>query len=70
MPSTLSMKEAGTVPIVGGTALQCLRCLEPSSPSNNPCTATTSQLPLANLTIVITSGSGGTGYLGVQMAKV
>jgi NADPH:quinone reductase-like Zn-dependent oxidoreductase len=26
-------------------------------------------LPLANMTVVITSGSGGTGYLAIQMAR-
>jgi NADPH:quinone reductase-like Zn-dependent oxidoreductase len=74
MPTTLTFAQAGTVPIVGGTSLQCLQCLpasntdcsrgSPSRPSSGA-----SPLPLANLTVVITSGSGGTGYLAIQMAK-
>ena len=80
MPTSLSFAEAGTVPIVGGTSLQCLLCLQPrpGSPADaggdgdgdgNPCPPATSDTPLDNMTVVITSGSGGTGYLGVQIAK-
>eukprot|EP00937_MAST-01D_sp_MAST-1D-sp2_P006448 g6448.t1 len=73
MPASLSFVEAGTVPIVGGTALQCLQCLGPRPPNasaaNNPCPPPATPLPLTNLTVVITSGSGGTGYLGVQLAR-
>ena len=76
MPRSLSFVEAGTVPIVGGTSLQCLQCLGPASPapnasSNNPCPppATATHTPLRNMTVVITSGSGGTGYLAVQLAR-
>ena len=71
MPSTLSFAEAGTVPIVGGTSLQCLQCL-PAANAN--CSRASppggaAARPLAGLTVVITSGSGGTGFLGIQMAK-
>ena len=68
MPTTLSFAEAGTVPIVGGTSLQCLQCL-PTSNANCSRGTPAAQRPLANMTIVITSGSGGTGFLGIQMAK-
>ena len=38
--------------------------------SGNPCGGNPSDpLPLKNMTVVITSGSGGTGYLGIQMAR-
>jgi|EP01047_Picozoa_sp_COSAG01_P049306 NADPH:quinone reductase-like Zn-dependent oxidoreductase len=76
-PRNLVLADAGTIPIVGGTSLQCLRCLEPVTTQaaaavdrvTNPCHATSSKRPLENMTIVITSGSGGTGYLAVQMAR-
>jgi NADPH:quinone reductase-like Zn-dependent oxidoreductase len=46
-------------------------CLQPSKEGeNNPCTQKQALLPLENLTVVITSGSGGTGYLAIQMAKL
>ena len=71
MPRSLSFVEAGTIPVVGGTSLQCLQCLadggSSSQPANNPCSAANGTL--SNLTVVITSGSGGTGYLAVQIAR-
>jgi NADPH:quinone reductase-like Zn-dependent oxidoreductase/2',3'-cyclic-nucleotide 2'-phosphodiesterase (5'-nucleotidase family) len=68
MPRSLSFIEAGTIPVVGGTSLQCLQCLtRPTAGQNNPCMDQRGSL--ANMTVVITSGSGGTGYLAVQMAK-
>lgn len=93
MPQSMEFADAGTIPIVGGTSLQCLLCLQkpPSSPTTTTTTtANTSSnvagvggasgslcpplppsdpLPLRNMTVVITSGSGGTGYLAVQMAR-
>ena len=76
MPVSLTFSEAGTIPTVGGTSLQCLLCLEPAkigdrgaAGDGDPCPTTGTARPLANLTVVITSGSGGTGYLAVQMAK-
>lgn len=67
MPSALSFLEAGTIPTVGETALQCLQCLQPPARGqNNSCGRLGS---LENLTVAITSGSGGTGYLAIQMAR-
>ena len=81
-PRNLALADAGTVPIVGGTSLQCLRCLERASTRTpvaaatalddraaNPCPESSTKRPLENMTVVITSGSGGTGYLAIQMAR-
>jgi NADPH:quinone reductase-like Zn-dependent oxidoreductase len=57
VPNGLNISAAGTVPEVGTTSLQCLEKLgAPWAPSKN-------------LTIVITSGTGGTGFIGVQLAR-
>jgi len=55
-PKKLSFVEAGTIPVVGGTSLQCLRAA--GMPTRRK-----------NFTVVITSGQGGTGYIGIQLAK-
>lgn len=67
MPSVLSFIEAGTIPTVGETSLQCLQCLQhPAQGQNDACGRLGS---LNNMTVAITSGSGGTGYLAIQMAR-
>jgi len=53
-PKSLSFVDAGTIPVVGATGLQCLR---------------SANMSLANLTVAVTSGQGGTGFMGVQLAK-
>merc|ERR1711916_9626 len=54
-PFSLSLVEAGTIPIVGGTSLQCLQ--EAGAPwTSKP-------------TVVVTAGQGGTGFIGIQLAK-
>lgn len=65
MPRSLSFVEAGTIPTVGETALQCLQCLHAAADQNS-CGSAGS---LSNMTVAITSGSGGTGYLAIQMAR-
>jgi NADPH:quinone reductase-like Zn-dependent oxidoreductase len=55
-PKSLTFAEAGTIPIVGGTSLQCLQAA--GLPSKK-----------TNLTVVVTAGQGGTGFMGVQLAK-
>merc|ERR1711959_221362 len=55
-PASLSFVDAGTIPVVGVTALSCLS--EAGMPSQK-----------SNLTVVVTSGQGGTGFMGVQLAK-
>merc|ERR1712136_504155 len=54
-PFSLSLVEAGTIPVVGQTSLQCLQ--EAGAPwTSKP-------------TVVVTAGQGGTGFIGVQLAK-
>jgi NADPH-dependent curcumin reductase CurA len=59
VPSGLNMSVAGTIPEVGATSLQCLYALG----------ARNGGWVGKNLTVVITSGTGGTGFIGVQLAK-
>jgi len=56
-PRSLTFIDAGTIPVVGATSLQSLRM------AGAPWTET------SNLTVVITSGQGGTGFLAIQLAK-
>jgi NADPH:quinone reductase-like Zn-dependent oxidoreductase len=56
-PKTLNFTEAGTIPLVGLTALECLQ--RTGAPWSNR----------TNVTVLITSGSGGTGFMAVQLAK-
>lgn len=58
MPKSLNFTEAATIPLVGQTALECLQ--RTGAPWSDRGT---------NLTVLITSGSGGTGFMGVQLAK-
>lgn len=56
-PPTLSFLEAGTMPVVGITSLQCLQAT--GAPWSNR----------TSVTVVITSGQGGTGFIAIQLAK-
>jgi len=58
-PSTLNLTEAGTIPLVGLTALEMFQKAFAAYGSG----------PMGNLTVVVTSGSGGTGFISVQLAK-
>jgi len=53
-PKNLSFVDAGTIPLVGATSLQCLQA---------------ANMSLTNLTVVVTRGNGGTGFMGIQLAK-
>lgn len=55
-PKSLSFVDAGSIPVVGVTSLECLQAA--GLPSKK-----------SNLTVVITSGQGGTGFIGIQIAK-
>lgn len=55
-PKSLDFVDAGVLPVVAGTSLQCLQSL--GLPSRR-----------SNLTVVVTSGQGGTGAMAIQLAK-
>jgi threonine dehydrogenase-like Zn-dependent dehydrogenase len=55
-PKSLNFTEAGTIPLVGYTALEMWQ-------------KTGAPWAQTNLTVVVTSGTGGTGFIGVQLAK-
>merc|ERR1711865_802350 len=57
-PENLYFAKAGTIPVVGGTAWECLEKAGLVHTADN-----------SNLTVVITSGQGGTGFMAVQLAK-
>jgi len=57
-PENLDFVSAGTIPVVGGTAWECLEKAGLVHTADN-----------SNLTVVITSGQGGTGFMAVQLAK-
>lgn len=57
-PENLDFVSAGTIPVVGGTAWECLESAGLVSKSEQK-----------NVTVVIMSGQGGTGYMAVQLAK-
>jgi len=56
-PASMNMTEAGTIPLAGLTALECLQ------KTGAPWTGR------QNVTVVITSGSAGTGFIALQLAK-
>ena len=56
-PQSLNFTEAGTVPLVGLTAIEMLQ------KTGAPWTER------KNVTVAVTSGSGGTGFMAVQLAK-
>ena len=59
-PSNLNLTEAGVVPLVGLTALEMW---------DKVATAFGGANKLANKTMVVTAGTGGTGHMGLQMGK-
>lgn len=65
-PASLSFSEAATIPEVGLTSLFSLKRtgVPPSKPM-----PTGSPWTKANLTVVITAGQGGTGFIGIEIAK-
>jgi NADPH:quinone reductase-like Zn-dependent oxidoreductase len=56
-PTSLSAIDAGTMPCVAVTSLECLKAT--GAPWSNR----------TNVTVAITSGQGGTGFIGIQLAK-
>ena len=69
-PSTLNGTEAGTIPLVGLTAVELWqKALAAHASAANANVNPTSGNSTGNLTVVITSGSGGTGFMLVQLSK-
>ena len=67
-PQSLAAAVAGTVPEVGLTSLFSLK--RTASLPNTPMPAGTPWGARGdNVTVVITAGSGGTGYIGIEIAK-
>ena len=66
-PASISHHDAGTLPEVGLTSLFSLKrtASDPGSPLPPP----GSPWKKANLTVVVTAGSGGTGAAAIQMAN-
>eukprot|EP00945_MAST-04E_sp_MAST-4E-sp1_P008507 g8507.t1 len=59
MPKNLNFTEAASLPLVALTSAQALKkCGAPWKPS-----------PGNNFTVAVTSGSGGTGFTGIQLAR-
>lgn len=65
-PPALGFEEAGTIPEVGLTSLFSLK--RTGSAPGSPLPPATPWVK-DNLTIVITAGSGGTGFIGIELAK-
>ena len=55
-PRAINLTAAGTIPLAGLTSVEALEAMG-------------APWPQPNLTMVVTSGTGGTGYIGVQLAK-
>ena len=66
-PTSLRALDAGTIPEVGLTSLFSLK--RTGSLPGTPLPAGTPWKNFSNLTVVVTAGSGGTGSVGIQMAK-
>lgn len=59
-PTTLNLTEAGTIPLAGLTALEMFQKVAAALPGG---------AIASNATIVVTAGTGGTGFVGLQLAK-
>jgi NADPH2:quinone reductase len=60
VPSKLNLTMAGTIPLAGLTALEMFDKISAAMPGGKMKT---------NLTMVVTAGTGGTGFVGVQLGK-
>lgn len=68
-PKSLSMSDAGSIPEVALTSFMSLKrtATEPRTPI--PSGSPWANGKFSNLTVVVTAGGGGTGFIGIQMAK-
>jgi len=65
--SLLPATQAGTIPEVGLTSLFSLK--RTNSLPNSPMPTGSPWANRSNVTVVITAGSGGTGFIGIEIAK-
>lgn len=68
-PRSLPMAQAGTIPEVGLTSLFSLKRTGAASLPGTPMPKNSPWHGRSNLTVVITAGSGGTGFIGIEIAK-
>ncbi len=66
-PASISHRDAGTLPEVGLTSLFSLK--RTASDPGDPLPPPGSPWHKANLTVVVTAGSGGTGSVALQLAR-
>lgn len=66
-PASLSFAEASTIPEVGLTSLLCLK--RTGSPPGSPFPVASPWQDRKNVSVLITAGSGGTGFMGIELAK-
>ena len=59
-PASLNLTEAGTIPLAGLTALELFEAVAKTMPGG---------AIGANKTMVVTAGTGGTGFVALQLAK-
>ena len=67
-PQSISFVEAGSIPQVGLTSYLCLKRTGASTPPGTPLASGNPWTKL-NITVVVTAGSGGTGFIGIELAK-
>lgn len=68
-PTSLGFLPAGTIPEVGLTSWLSLKRTASTFPSPLPVGSPWPPTKYANLTVAITAGSGGTGFVAIEMAK-
>eukprot|EP00040_Diaphanoeca_grandis_P018811 m.98994 g.98994 ORF g.98994 m.98994 type:complete len:371 (-) comp27120_c1_seq1:124-1236(-) len=69
-PSNLDFIYAATVPEVGLTSLFSLKRTTSLPGTPLPSGSPWANKNFSNLTVIITAGSGGTGFMGIELAKV
>jgi NADPH:quinone reductase-like Zn-dependent oxidoreductase len=68
-PASVPFEGAGTIPEVGLTSFMSLKRTAYPPPSEIPSGSPWSSEKFANLTVLITAGGGGTGSIGIELAK-
>jgi len=68
-PKSLAMTEAATIPEVGLTSYMSLKRTGSLPGTPIPSGSPWASGNFSNLTVVITAGAGGTGFIGIELAK-